>query len=191
MKNIVNRIDTGEYRICNECKKTYKKEIFPYKRIELCLDCWERKHKRRLYEYRRRIIKGYDETPAEYYFLEELIDEKEKGGIMICKHSKYINMFIRFMKTSNFNKYITPFLNAYPECPSLLMLNALLKLSINEIDVDPIKHDIKLSIELAYKKYKIRKNLVNDFILWAIEHIKKINQELALELYKELVRIIE
>ena len=139
-----------------------------------------------LHSFRRENIFSYDESCEKYPLFEKIINDKETGGIKACINSILPNSSI--FESSDFIEYTLYFLEFYPECPGLLMLSTLSDKLSNDEEIRLMKQNFNISIDLAFNKYCIDKNIIFDFIAWAIENVKNKNMRIAKGLSEELIQ---
>jgi len=50
----MEELESGTHRICIGCEKIFIAEFFPFKSVDLCVDCWEKKYRRTLRTFRKK-----------------------------------------------------------------------------------------------------------------------------------------
>ena len=68
-------MEKGTHRTCIGCKKIFIAEYFPFKSVDLCLDCWEEKHHRSLHAFRKKweYTDIYNSTNDEIILSEKIL----------------------------------------------------------------------------------------------------------------------
>ena len=59
MHRKIYKLEYGVERFCKGHKQILDSKYFPYKGVDLCLDCWEKKHNRKLHTFRKRLDEQY------------------------------------------------------------------------------------------------------------------------------------
>ncbi len=172
---------------------------FIVKMISLLLhfiyDVIERGRRRAIYEmllacenfsgdntFRQRILQ-YLEATKYSEKLEQIINDKDVG---IAKCRDIFDIVCSLNDASELRGQVSRYLESYPDHPTLLMLRSLSEIYSKDKNSEVVSQNFIASISsLLY--HGVSRNIIPNFIVWALEKIKKRDGQLANELLHKII----